>query len=213
MVMDPVDEKVVSTLGPTGTNVTGVAVQYCALADLWPVRSQLDMYARFAPQAARWGTVYDSSSVNTMYHIREIRQAVTYKQLDLVEAPVAQASEVRGAAESLVGKVDVIYIISDGTAMSAFEDIAGVCRQNRIPLFGGELECVSRGALAAYNQDYFLPGYKAGKLAARILNGEKPGDIPSETIKKFHLVISLENARAQGLTVPEELVEEADRIL
>jgi putative ABC transport system substrate-binding protein len=213
MVMDPIEEKVVSTLGPTGTNVTGVAVQYCALADLWPVKSQLEMYERFIPRARRWGTIYDSSSVNTMYHIREIRQTVGYTDLELVEAPVAEAADVKGAAESLVGKVDAVYIVSDGVAMSDFEAIADVCKRNKIPLFGGELECVPRGALAAYNQDYFLPGYKAGKLAARILNGENPGEIPSETVQKFHLVISLENAEAQGLTIPEEIRKEADRIL
>jgi putative ABC transport system substrate-binding protein len=213
MVMDPIEEKIVSTLDATGTNVTGIAVQYCALADLWPVKSQLEMYVRFAPQAVKWGTVYDSSSVNTMYHIREIRQTAGYMGLDLIEAPVAKTADVKGAAESLVGKVDVIYITSDGIAMSAFEDIAAVCREHRIPLFGGELECVSRGALAAYNQDYFLPGYLAGKLAARILKGEKPGDIPSETVQKFHLVVSRGNAEAEGLAIPEELLKEADRVL
>jgi putative ABC transport system substrate-binding protein len=171
------------------------------------------MYAKFLPRAARWGTVYDSSSVNTMYHIREIRQAAKYMDLELVEAPAARSSDVKGAAESLVGRVDAFYITSDGVAMDAFEDIAEVCDANKIPLFGGELECVERGAAAAYNQDYFLPGYKAGKLAARILSGEAPGEIPSETVQKFHLVISPDNARAQGATIPEELMKEADRIL
>lgn len=213
MVMNPIEEKVVTTMGPTGTNVTGVAVEYCALADLWPVNSQLEMYSRFVPAAKRWGTVYDSSSVNTMYHIREMRQTVKHMQSELVEAPVSAADEVRRAAESLVGKVDAIYITSDGIAMSAFEAIAEVCKKHKIPLFGGELECVPRGALAAYNQDYFLPGYRAGKLAARILNGERPGDIPSETVQKFHLVISLENAKAQGVAIPEKLMNEADRVL
>jgi putative ABC transport system substrate-binding protein len=211
--MDPVDEKVVPTMEASGTNVTGVGVHYCALSDLWPVKSQIEMYTRFVPRAKRWGTVYDSSSVNTMYHIREIRQTVEYMELDLVEAPVAQASDVKGAAESLIGKVDVIYIISDPMPMSVFEDIAGVCSRNSIPLFGGELECVEKGAAVAYNQDYYLPGYKAGKLAARILNGESPGDIPSETVQKFHLVISLEHAEAQGLSIDEDLMDEADRIL
>ena len=97
--------------------------------------------------------------------------------------------------------------------MSAFEDIAEVCNINKTPLFGGELECVSKSAVAAYNQDYFLTGYRAGKKAVRILNGEKAGDIPSEMTKRFYLVISLENAESQGISIPEELKKKADKIL
>jgi len=126
---------------------------------------------------------------------------------------VTKAAEVKKAAESLVGKVDAIYSTSDDIAMSCFEEIAEICNKNKIPLFGGEIECVARGATAAYNQDYYLVGYKAGKKAARILKGEKPGDIPSEVTKKFHLVISLRNAKAQGVTIPEEVKKKADKML
>jgi putative ABC transport system substrate-binding protein len=97
--------------------------------------------------------------------------------------------------------------------MSVFERIAEVCNKNKIPLFGGEIECVQRGATAAYNLDYFLIGYKAGKKAIRILNGEKPGDIPSDLTKKYYLVISLKNAETQGLGISPELKNLADKIL
>jgi len=133
--------------------------------------------------------------------------------LELVEAPITKADEVRKAAESLVGKVDAIYGTPDDLAMSAFEKIAEVCNKNKIPLFGGEVECVQRGAVAAYNQDYFLIGYKAGEKAVRILNGENPGDIPSDLTKKYYLVVSLENAETQGITIPEELRKKVDKIL
>lgn len=213
MVMDPVEEQVVATLEPTGTNVTGVGTRVCALEDRWPIESQLEMYSSFVPTAKRWGTIYNSGRVNSTFHIKELRQIVKRLGLELVEAPVTKAAEVKKAAESMVGKVDAIYSTSDDLAMSCFEQIAEICNQNKIPLFGGEIECVSRGATAVYNQDYYLVGYKAGKKAARILKGEKPGDIPSEVTKKFHLVISLKNAKAQGLIIPEEVKKNADKIL
>ena len=213
MVTNPVEVGVLKSMEHSGTNVTGVSVHVCPLMDRWPVSSQLEMYVKFIPNAKRWGTVYNSGSVNTKFHITEISETSQLLRLELVKAPVSKADEIKKAAESLVGKVDAIYITSDKMAMSAFEDIAEVCNKNKIPLFGGELECVSRGAIAAYNQDYFLTGYKAGKKAVRILNGEKPGDIPSELTKKFYLVISPENARAQGLTIPEELKKKGDKIL
>lgn len=213
MVMDPVEEEVVATLEPAGTNVTGVGTSICALEDRWPIESQLKMYTNFVPKAKRWGTIYNSGRVNSTFHIKELRQIAKRLGLKLVEAPVTKADEVKKAVESLVGKVDAIYSTSDDIAMSTFEQIAKICNQNKIPLFGGEIECVDRGATAAYNQDYYLVGYKAGKKAARILKGEKPGDIPSEVTKKFHLVISLKNAKAQGVNIPDDVQKNADKIL
>jgi putative ABC transport system substrate-binding protein len=145
--------------------------------------------------------------------MKELRELSKRLGLELVEAPVTRDDEVKKAAESLVGKVDAIYGTPDESVMSAFEEIAEVCNQNKIPLFGGEVECVQRGAVAAYNLDYFLIGYKAGKKAIRILNGEKPGDIPSDPTKKYYLVISLKNAETQRLSIPAELKTEADKIL
>lgn len=213
MVMNPIEEKVVATMGPTKTNVTGVATSLCALEDRWQIEPQLDMYVKFVPAAKKWGTIYNSGRVNSIFYMKELREISKRMGLDLVEAPVSKVDEVKKAAESLVGKVDAIYGTPDDFMMSAFEEIAEVCNKNKIPLFGGEVECVQRGAAAAYNLDYFLIGFKAGKKAVRILNGEKPGDIPSDLTKKYYLVISLKNAKTQGLTIPEELKNMADKIL
>jgi len=213
MVMNPIEEKVVATMGPNGTNVTGVGTRLCALEDRWQIEPQLDMYTKFMPEAKRWGTIYNSGRVNSTFYMKELRKVSKRMGLELVEAPITKVGEVKKAAESLVGKVDAIYGTPDDFVMSAFEKIAEVCNKNKIPLFGGEVECVQRGAIAAYNQDYLLIGYLAGKKAVRILNGENPGDIPSDLTKKYYLVISLENAETQGIAIPEELRKEVDKIL
>ena len=213
MVMDPIEEKVIATMGPTRTNVTGVATSICALEDRWQIEAQLDMYLKFIPGAKRWGIIYNSGRVNSTFYMKELRQVSKKMGFELVEAAVSKDGEVKKAAESLVGRVDAIYGTPDESVMAAFEEIAKVCNKHRIPLFGGEVECVQRGAVAAYNQDYFLIGYKAGEKACRILDGEKPGDIPSELTKKYNLVISLKNAETQRLAIPAELKSRADKIL
>jgi len=208
-----VDKKDLPTIEPSQNNLTGIAVLSCALQDRWPVEHQLEMYVKFIPNAKRWGTIYNPGSANTMFHIREIRDTSRWLGLKLVEATASSTSEIKKAAKSLVGKVDAIYITSDKIPMSAFENIAEVCKQNQIPLFGGEFDCVSKGAIAVCNINYFDVGYKVGKLAVRILNGEKPADIPIVRSKKLDLVISLKNAKNYGVTIPEELKEKADKIL
>ncbi|MCP3876215.1 MAG: redoxin domain-containing protein [Desulfobacteraceae bacterium] len=213
MVMNPIDEKVVATMGPTGTNVTGVATSLCALEDHWHIEAQLKMYIKFMPEAKRWGTIFNSGRVNSKFYMKELRKISIRMGIELVEVPVTKADEVKKAVESLMGKVDAVYGTPDDLMMSSFEDIATVCNKNKIPLFGGEIECVQRGAIAAYNLDYFLVGYKAGKKAIKILNGEKPGDIPSDLTKKYYLVISPKNAEKQGLSIPADIKKIADKIL
>jgi putative ABC transport system substrate-binding protein len=202
-----------TTMGYEATNVTGIMVKSCPLQNLWPVKSQLEMYLKFIPGKKKWGTVYNSGSANTRFHMEELRDVSDDLGVEIVEASVSKPSEVRTAAQSLVGKVDAIYITSDEMSMSKFDDIVELCNKNKIPLFGGEFECVKKGAIAAYDVNYFKIGYIAGKQAVRILKGEKPKDINPEFYTKLDLHISLENAKKQGIIISEELEQLADKKL
>lgn len=190
----------------SGTNVTGTS-------DPWPVFLQMEIYSKFVPNAKKWGTIYNPAEVNSVTHVKLMRAAVRALRLELVEATVASSAEVAAAAQSLVGKVQAITITSDNTTVASFEAIAAVCEKHRIALFAGDVDSVPRGATAAYGMDYFLVGYSAGKKAALILKGVKPGDIPWGPVEKFSLVINQKAARAQGVVVLPELLKKADKVL
>ena len=209
-ISDPVGAAVVpqdSAPGKkTGTNVTGVS-------DLWPVLLQMETYAKFVPKAKKWGTIYNPAEVNSVTHIKAMRAAAKSLGLELIEVQVSHSDAVEQAANSLVGKVQAITITSDNTTVSKFDILAQVCDKNKIPLFAGDVDSVPRGAVAAYGLDYYLVGYSAGKKAALVLKGVKPGDIPWGPVEKFSLVINQKAARAQGVTVSPELLKKADKVL
>ena len=190
----------------TGTNLTGVS-------DLWPVALQLQTYTEFVPKAKRWGTIYNPAESNSMLHIAAMRTAADKLGLKLVEVTIANSREVAQATKTLIGKVDAIVITSDNTAVADLESIVKVCNENRIPLFAGDVDSVSRGAVAAYGLDYYLVGYSAGKKAALILKGTKPGDIPWGPVEKFSLVINEKAASLQGVTLSPELIKKADKVI
>ena len=190
----------------TGTNLTGVS-------DQWPVFLQLQTYTKFVPNAKRWGTIYNPAESNSVLHINAMREAAKKLGLTLVEATITNSKEVARAAASLVGKVEAITITSDNTAVADLEAIVKACNDNKIPLFAGDIDSVARGALAAYGLDYYLVGYSAGKKAALILKGAKPGDIPWGPVEKFSFVINQKAATAQGVTIPPELLKKADKVI
>ncbi len=209
-ISDPVDAGLVpkdSAPGKkTATNVTGVS-------DMWPVLLQMQTYAKFVPHVKKWGTIYNPAEANSVTHIKAMREAAKTLGLELIEVTVGTSTEVEQAARTLVGKVQAITITSDNTTVANIDAIARVCDKNQIALFAGDVDSVPRGAIAAYGMDYFLVGYSAGKKAALVLKGVKPGDIPWGPVEKFSLVINLKAARAQGVVVSAEWLKKADKVL
>jgi putative ABC transport system substrate-binding protein len=209
-VTDPVYAGLIPKTSPlgtrTGTNVTGVS-------DRWPVFLQFEMYSKFFPKAKKWGTIYNIKDPRSFLSIREMREAAKKLKVELIEETIHSSGEAMEAAQSLAGRAQTIYITYDHVALSSFDAIVKICNEKKIPLFGGDLKCVSKGAMAAYGWDYFQIGHSAGRKAVRILQGEKPGDIPWELGEKLVLMINEKAAKAQGAIISPELLKKADKVI
>ena len=209
-VTDPVYAGLIPKTSPlgtkTGTNVTGVS-------DRWPVALQFEMYTKFFSKAKKWGTIYNAGDHRSISYIKEMRGVAKRLNVELVEVTVSSSDEILLAAQFLVGKAQVLYITYDHTALSSFDTIVKVCNEKKIPLFGGDLKCVTNGAMAAYGWDYFQIGHSAGRKAVQILKGEKAGDIPWEPGEQLLLMINEKAAKAQGAIVPPELLKKADKVI
>jgi putative ABC transport system substrate-binding protein len=209
-VADPVRARLVPKASipetNTGTNVTGVS-------DRWPVPLQFEMSTKFIPRAKKWGTIYNVRDADSRAHIKEMRRSAGQLGVKLIEAKISIRGETMHAVQSLSSKVQAIHLTHDHTVASALGVIVKVCNEKKIPLFTGDIYSVPRGAIAAYGLDYFFIGYSAGKRAARILRGEKPGDIPWGPAEKLSLVVSERAAKAQGIFIPPDLLKKADKVI
>ena len=209
-VTNPVDEGLVPKTSPpgtkSGTNLTGTT-------DHWPVQRQFETYARFFPKAKRWGTLFNRRDARSLFHIREMRETAKSLGLELIEATISSKAETMGAAQTLAGKIQVMNITYDLTALSAFDVIVKVCMEKKIPLFVGDLDKVPMGAIAAYGFNYFDVGHLAGRKAVRILKGERPGEIPWGRVEKLSLVVNEKAAKEQGVVIPSEFLKKADKVI
>ena len=206
-VTDPVDAGLVKTMGPAGGNVTGVS-------DAWPYDRQVKLSSEMVPTAKKWGTIYNAGDANSVKSISWAKAAMKKYGLEFIEVTVSTSAEVHMAAQSLADRVDAVFIISDNTVVSAFESLVKVCTDKKTPLFGGGVESVPRGSIAALGFDYFQVGYTAGLKAVEILKGgKKAGDIPSSLTKKLELVVNPKAANAQGLKLDPKFIEMADEVV
>ena len=205
-VTDPVAAQLVKGWGPSGTNVTGVS-------DKLPLDRQVALIKRVVPNAKTVGMVYNPGEANSVVVVKELKEILAKQGMTLKEAAAPRTVDIGPAAKSLIGKVDVIYTNTDNNVVSAYEALVKVANEAKIPLVAGDTDSVKRGGIAALGINYGDLGRQTGKIVARILKGEKPGAIASETSNNLELFVNTGAAAKQGATLSPELVKEAKTVI
>jgi len=208
-VTDPVAASLAKSWESSGNNLTG-------MSDAAPNKQQVELIPRFLPEAKNVGTIYNAGEANSVVQIEVAKETCKELGLNLIEVVVSNSSEVLMAAQSLAGRVEAIYIVTDNTVVSALESVIKVCNQEKIALILADPSTVDKGALASYGIDYYSLGKKSGEIALQIIKGAKPSDIPIQTItdpKDLQFVVNLDAAKILGISISEEIIKEADKII
>ena len=205
-VTDPVEAQLVPSWEASGTNVTGVS-------DLLELDKQAELILKLVPNAKKVGMVYNPGEANSMVVVEALKKILPKYGMQLVEAAAPRSIDVGSAARSLVGKVDVIYTNTDNNVVSAYEALVKVGNDRKIPLVASDADSVKRGAIAALGVNYRDLGRQTGRLVVRILEGEAPGNIKTETSSNLQLFLNEAAAKKQGVTLSKELLETATEII
>ena len=205
-VTDPVGAKLVTNREHPGGNVTG-------MSNMSPIGKHLDLVQEILPSLKRLGVIHNPGEVNSRTLVGMLKAEAPARGIAIVEAPASKSSDVQAAAQSLVGRVDAVYVPTDNTVVSAFEALVQVGRQNKLPVIAGDIDSVPRGAIAAVGFNYTDVGRQTGRMVARVLRGERPGDIPVEQAQTLELAVNPAAAEAMGVTLPEALVARADIVV
>lgn len=202
-VTDPVAAKIAKDDGTAVGNVTGTS-------DELPIKAQLEMIREMMPDAKKIGILYTTSEANSVSALAKYDDLAGDYGFEIVEKGISQTADISLAADELLGEVDCLTNLTDNTVVASLATILDKANAKKIPVFGSEIEQVKIGCLAAEGLDYVALGKQTGKMAAKILKGEKKAsDMQFETITEPGFYVNNEVAKNLGITVPEDLQDKA----
>lgn len=204
-ISDPVAAKLVPSLERSGTNVTGAS-------DIIPADSQVAILMELIPNLKKVGLVYSPGEINSASVKKDIEAELQKKGIELVVAPATRTSDIPQAVKSLAGKVDVIYSSLDNNISAAYESMFLAAKESKTPIVSADTANVPKGAILALGVDFNLIGKDCGNIVNRIINGEKPGDIPTIIPVTDNLWVNTDNAKVFGVTIPESIMKRANNI-
>jgi ABC-type uncharacterized transport system substrate-binding protein len=206
---DPVQLGLVSSLSRPGGNVTGATQMTGEVA---PKRIELahDLF----PQATTFGLLINPTNP-LGESVKRDSQAAALKlglQLNVQHASTDAelADAFRAFREMHVG---ALVIGTDAFFNNRLEQLGALAIRNSIPAVYEYQQFVVGGGLASYGGS-ILDSYRlAGGYTGRILNGEKPADLPVQQASKIELLINLKTAKTLGITVPPSVLNRADEVI
>lgn len=179
-------------------------------SDKLPVEAQLKMMRQLLPDAKKLGIMYTTSEANSVSTIKEYKSLAGEYGFELVEKGITATADVALAADDLLSQVDCITNLTDNTVVASLPTILEKANEKKIPVFGSEIEQVKVGCLAAEGIDYIALGKQTGKMAAKVLKGEKKAsEMKFELITEPGFYVNHKVAENLGVTVPQELEDSA----
>ena len=184
-----------------GGNISGVS-------DMNPVRAQIDLIVELVPDVQTIGLIYNAGEANSVFQIELAKENIEALGLDWHEVTVTDTGDVMQAMQSLVGRVDAVYIPTDNTVAAAMAAVHSVAMESGTPVICGEAGMVRAGGLATLGIDYYDLGWETGRMAIEVLHGANPGEMPIRFAPdNYTVTINGLVAEEIGFTVPERFLD------
>src|SRR5262252_3067043 len=206
---DPVRSGIVTSLHRPGGNITGVST---FIAEMEP--KPLGLLRELRPHATTTAALVDPAYFQSEIQISDIQTAARSVGQDINILNARTIREIDAAFGTLAQMhADTLLVAADPLFFTRVTQLVVLSARHTIPTLYSRREFAAAGGLMSYgaNQD---DSYRLlGVYAARILKGEKPGDLPVQLPTKFELVINLSTANALGLEIPPTLLASADEVI
>ena len=208
-VGDPVGGGFVESLARPGGNITGFAIFEYAIGAKW-----LELLREISPSTTRVAVLRDPAVATVPGQFGAIQTAAPSCRMKVSPVNVRDASEIGRAATAFAQTPNGGLIVTGTPLAQLHRDlIISLAAKHRLPAVYFERFFVTDGGLISYGADFVDQYRRAGGYVQRILNGDKPADLPVQAPNKYELVINLKTAKALGISVPPSLLARADAVI
>ena len=206
---DPIQSGLVSSLNRPDSNLTGISFFSNPLA-----AKRMELLRELVPKVSLVALLVNPNAPNAQVSIADAEAAAQSLSLDLL---VLKAGTERELAEAFPAAVERraggLLVDADAYYISRPTSLVGLAAHHKIPTIYFSNEFAEAGGLISYGTSQTEVYRQAGVYVARILRGEKPGDLPVMLPTKFELVINIKTAKALGIEVSPTLSAIADGVI
>jgi putative ABC transport system substrate-binding protein len=209
LVPDPVGAGFVDSLSRPGGNATGFTQYDFSISAKW-----LELLKQIAPGVTRAGVLRDPATSAGLGQFGAIQAAATSVGVEVIPVNVREAPEIERAVASFARSANGGLILTASALVAVHRDlIIALAGRHKLPAIYYERFFAAAGGLISYGADFIEQYRLAAGYVDRILEGEKPADLPVQNPTKYELIINLKTAKALGLDVPPTLLARADEVI
>jgi putative ABC transport system substrate-binding protein len=181
-----------------------------------PVDSAFKIAREMNPRLKTVGVAWDPAEANSRAFTEKAREACKTLGIELLEANVENSNGVLEAEDSLVARgSEALWIGGDVTISVAVDSVVSVGRKAHIPVFTITPGKPDRGTLFDYGADFYQIGRQTGELAARILHGADPRQIPVVNMVPTYFVLNKQALKGLSDTwsIPDNILAQANVVV
>lgn len=206
MVHDPVAEGIIASWSGSENNATGISNRV-------PVRNQLKTLKRIV-DFRRLGVLYNPNNPDSRQQLQELSRLQTFLNFTLIRIPISSPAQALNPPISRTDQLDAIYLTQDPLFERFGDKLLERINQAGLPSLAADMALVTRkGALIGLVPDEYRIGRMAALSAIKVLNGQSPATIPSQSLDYFMVALNMQTARRLGVQVPFSLLVMADTIV
>jgi putative ABC transport system substrate-binding protein len=206
---DPVAAGLVDSLARPGGNATGFMLFEFSLSGKW-----LELLKEIAPGVTRAAVLRDPTQGTGTSQFAVIQAMAPSLRVEVSPVNVRDVGEIERNIAALAHSSNGGVVVTASPEASRHRGlIVTLTARHRLPAVYPYRSFVIDGGLISYGTDMVDQYRRAAGYVGRILNGEKPADLPVQAPTKFELVINLNTAKALGLDVSPQLLAHVDEVI
>jgi putative ABC transport system substrate-binding protein len=205
----PVEQGLAESLAKPGGNVTGLTVMAVEMSG-----KRLEILKETFPKLTRVAALWAPGQTEAVKGFKETQEAARGFSLRLQSVELQNAEELEKVfTEISKSRPNALVVVLDPLVTLHSKRIVDLALKHHLPGMYPTRQFAEEGGLMAYGPLIADLYRRAATYVDKILKGAKPADLPVEQPTKFELVINLKTAKQIGVTIPQSVLYQADKVI